>query len=147
MIVSQIQLGVWLLYYWVLFESELVSQFGFSCMIINCVLCELISDGLLVCMQGVGIFVVEFKGQLVLFEVYNIVDEIVVCGYCYCCQVIIFGEEVVGFECVLVLDVCEGQWVFYLLIVYYENDILVQIEDCYVNVVVVLDYFKQDFIW
>ncbi|RCI70781.1 histidine utilization repressor, partial [Pseudomonas aeruginosa] len=123
----------------------LVSQLGFSRMTINRALRELTSDGLLVRMQGVGTFVAEPKGQSALFEVHNIADEIAARGHRHRCQVITLGEEVAGPERALALDVREGQRVFHSLIVHYENDIPVQIEDRYVNAAVAPDYLKQDF--
>ncbi|MGC3194794.1 UTRA domain-containing protein, partial [Pseudomonas aeruginosa] len=44
----------------------------------------------------------------------------------------------------LALDVREGQRVFHSLIVHYENDIPVLIEDRFVNAAVPPDYLKQD---
>ncbi|MDA3253359.1 histidine utilization repressor [Pseudomonas aeruginosa] len=145
MIVSQIQSGAWPPHHRVPSESELVSQLGFSRMTINRALRELTSDGLLVRMQGVGTFVAEPKGQSALFEVHNIADEIAARGHRHRCQVITLGEEVAGPERALALDVREGQRVFHSLIVHYENDIPVQIEDRYVNAAVAPDYLKQDF--
>ncbi len=94
---------------------------------------------------GVGTFVAEPKGQSALFEVHNIADEIAARGHRHRCQVITLGEEVAGPERALALDVREGQRVFHSLIVHYENDIPVQIEDRYVNAAVAPDYLKQDF--
>ncbi|WP_121270359.1 GntR family transcriptional regulator, partial [Pseudomonas aeruginosa] len=142
MIVSQIQSGAWPPHHRVPSESELVSQLGFSRMTINRALRELTSDGLLVRMQGVGTFVAEPKGQSALFEVHNIADEIAARGHRHRCQVITLGEEVAGPERALALDVREGQRVFHSLIVHYENDIPVQIEDRYVNAAVAPDYLK-----
>ena len=45
----------------------------------------------------------------------------------------------------LALDMREGQKVFHSLIVHYENDIPVQIEDRFVNALVAPEYLKQDF--
>jgi GntR family histidine utilization transcriptional repressor len=77
--------------------------------------------------------------------VHNIADEIAARGHRHRCQVITLGEEVAGPERALALDVGEGQRVFHSLIVHYENDIPVQIEDRYVNAAVAPDYLKQDF--
>jgi len=48
-------------------------------------------------------------------------------------------------ERALALDMREGQKVFHSLIVHFENDIPVQIEDRFVNALVAPDYLKQDF--
>jgi GntR family histidine utilization transcriptional repressor len=80
-------------------------------------------------MQGVGTFVAEPKSQSALFEVHNIADEIASRGHRHTCQVITLEEEAAGSERALALDMREGQKVFHSLIVHYENDIPVQIED------------------
>ncbi|EIK96834.1 histidine utilization repressor [Pseudomonas sp. M47T1] len=145
MIAQQIQNGTWPPHHRVPSESELVSQLGFSRMTINRALRELTAEGLLVRMQGVGTFVAEPKSQSALFEVHNIADEIAARGHRHRCQVVLLVEEAAGSERALALDMREGQKVFHSLIVHFENDIAVQIEDRYVNAVVAPDYLKQDF--
>ncbi|WP_213875708.1 histidine utilization repressor [Pseudomonas sp. dw_358] len=145
MIAQQIQNGVWPPHHRVPSESELVTQLGFSRMTINRALRELTAEGLLVRMQGVGTFVAEPKTQSALFEVHNIADEIAARGHRHSCQVILLTEEAAGSERALALDMREGQRVFHSVIVHYENDIAVQIEDRFVNALVAPDYLKQDF--
>lgn len=145
MISGQIQTGAWPPHHRVPSESELVSQLGFSRMTINRALRELTAEGLLVRMQGVGTFVAEPKGQSALFEVHNIADEIAARGHRHHCVVVSLQEELAGSERALALDVREGQRVFHSIIVHYENDVPVQIEDRYVNAAVAPDYLKQDF--
>jgi len=145
MITQQIDSGNWPPHYRVPSESELVSQLGFSRMTINRALREMTADGLLVRMQGVGTFVAEPKSQSALFEVHNIADEIASRGHRHSCKVITLEEEAAGSERALALDMREGQRVFHSLIVHFENDIPVQIEDRFVNALVAPDYLKQDF--
>jgi GntR family histidine utilization transcriptional repressor len=145
MISSQIQSGAWPPHHRVPSESELVNQLGYSRMTINRALRELTAEGLLVRMQGVGTFVAEPKGQSALFEVHNIADEIAARGHRHHCVVVRLEEEQAGSERALALDVREGQRVFHSVIVHYENDLPVQIEDRYVNAAVAPDYLQQDF--
>jgi len=145
MITQQIDSGNWPPHYRVPSESELVSQLGFSRMTINRALREMTADGLLVRMQGVGTFVAEPKSQSALFEVHNIADEIASRGHRHTCKVITLEEEAAGSERALALEMREGQKVFHSLIVHFENDIPVQIEDRFVNALVAPDYLKQDF--
>jgi GntR family histidine utilization transcriptional repressor len=77
--------------------------------------------------------------------VHNIADEIASRGHRHTCQVITLEEEAAGSERALALDMREGQKVFHSLIVHYENDIPVQIEDRFVNALVAPEYLKQDF--
>lgn len=145
MITQQIDSGNWPPHYRVPSESELVSQLGFSRMTINRALREMTADGLLVRMQGVGTFVAEPKSQSALFEVHNIADEIASRGHRHSCKVITLEEEAAGSERALALDMREGQKVFHSLIVHFENDIPVQIEDRFVNALVAPEYLQQDF--
>lgn len=146
MITQQIQNGTWPPHHRVPSESELVSQLGFSRMTINRALREMTADGLLVRMQGVGTFVAEPKSQSALFEVHNIADEIAARGHRHSCKVMLLVEEAAGAERALALDLREGQRVFHSVIVHYENDIAVQIEDRYVNALVAPHYLQQDFL-
>ncbi len=145
MIAQQIQNGTWPPHHRVPSESELVTQLGFSRMTINRALRELTAEGLLIRMQGVGTFVAEPKSQSALFEVNNIADEIAARGHSHTCKVIVLQEEPAGSERALALDMREGQKVFHSLIVHFENNIPVQIEDRFVNALVAPDYLKQDF--
>jgi GntR family histidine utilization transcriptional repressor len=145
MINQQIANGTWPPHHRVPSESELVTQLGFSRMTINRALREMTAEGLLVRMQGVGTFVAEPKTQSALFEVHNIADEIASRGHRHTCKVIILCEEAAGSERALALDMREGQRVFHSLIVHFENDIPVQIEDRFVNAAVAPEYLHQDF--
>ncbi len=145
MISQQILSGNWPPHYRVPSESELVSQLGFSRMTINRALRELTAEGLLVRMQGVGTFVAEPKSQSALFEVHNIADEIASRGHRHTCQVITLGEEAAGSERAVALEMREGGRVFHSLIVHFENDIPVQIEDRFVNALVAPEYLQAGF--
>jgi len=145
MIIQQIQSRAWPVHHRVPSESELVEELGFSRMTINRALRELTSDGLLVRMQGVGTFVAEPKGRSALFAVNNIADEIAARGHRHRSQVITLGDELASAERAFALDLRAGQKIFHSLIVHYENDVAVQLEDRYVNALVAPDYLAQDF--
>ena len=55
------------------------------------------------------------------------------------------AQEVAGSERALALDLREGQAVFHSIILHYENDTPVQIEDRYVNPQMAPLYLQQDF--
>lgn len=146
MIAVQILNGTWPPHYRVPSESELVNQLGFSRMTINRALRELTAEGLLVRMQGVGTFVAEPKSQSALFEVHNVADEIAARGHHHSSRLVLLEEEAAGTERALTLNMREGQRVFHSIIVHYENDIPVQIEDRYVNAQIAPEYLQQDFV-
>lgn len=145
MIIQQIHSGAWPVHYRVPSESELVEALGFSRMTINRALRELTNDGLLVRMQGVGTFVAEPKGRSALFAVNNIADEVAARGHRHQSKLIRLGEQLASPELAMALDLREGQKVFHSLIVHFENEVPVQLEDRYVNAALAPDYLKQDF--
>lgn len=142
---KKIAAGVWRPHDRIPSEAELVAQFGFSRMTINRALRELTDEGLLVRLQGVGTFVAEPKGQSALFEIRSIADEIAARQHQHRCQVLKLELIDAGFNQATALDVEEGTPVFHSIMVHFENDMPVQIEDRCVNAAVAPDYLAQDF--
>ena len=126
-------------------ENALVAQLGVSRMTINRALRELAAAGQLVRMQGVGTFVAEGKGQSSIFEVRNIADEIAERGHVHRAQVISLDAVKASPEVAESLNVPLGAAAFHSVIVHYENDVPVQLEDRYVNAAIAPDYIAQDF--
>jgi GntR family histidine utilization transcriptional repressor len=146
MITRQIDTGAWPAHHRVPSENELVEQFGASRMTINRALRELTAEGRLVRMQGVGTFVAEPKMQSSLLEVNNIADEIAERGHRHRSEVILLREEPAGPERAVAMDLREGEKIFHSIIVHYQDNVPVQIEDRYVNPGLAPDYLKQDFV-
>ncbi|TWI55595.1 GntR family histidine utilization transcriptional repressor [Pseudomonas duriflava] len=144
-IVQQIQNGNWPPHHKIPSESELVAELGVSRMTVHRALRELTADGVLVRMQGVGTFVAEPKGQAALFEVHSIAEEIASRGHRHRTEVKVLRSEAASPEQAALLNVREGQSVFHSILVHYENDVPVQIEDRYVNATLAPDYLAQDF--
>jgi GntR family histidine utilization transcriptional repressor len=146
MITQLILSGTWSAHERIPSESELAQGLGLSRMTISRALSELTADGVLVRMQGVGTFVAERKGQSALFAVNNIADEISERDHYHHCKVILLCEEGASADHALSLEIREGQRVFHSLIVHYENNVAVQLEDRYVNAAVAPDYLRQNFV-
>ncbi|PLV60675.1 histidine utilization repressor [Erwinia sp. E602] len=144
-IISQITEGVWQARQRVPSESELVNELGVSRMTINRALRELTSEGYLVRMQGVGTFVAETKGYTAMLEVHNIADEIAQRGHRHSCKIVQLGESRADPEQAAVLGIGSGQPLFQSLIVHYENELPVQLEERLVNPQVAAEYLQQDF--
>ena len=126
-------------------ENELVAQLGVSRMTINRALRELAAAGQLVRMQGVGTFVAEGKGQSSIFEVRNIADDIAERGHAHRAQVVSLYAVKASPEVAEALGIALGATAFHSVIVHFENDIPVQLEDRYVNAAVAPAYITQDF--
>ncbi|MGE9550663.1 histidine utilization repressor [Erwinia amylovora] len=144
-IVSQIAEGVWKPNQRVPSESELVNELGVSRMTINRALRELTSEGYLIRMQGVGTFVAESKGYTAMLEVHNIAEEIAQRGHRHSCKLIELREIKADPEQASLLGITSGSPAFHSVIVHYENELPVQLEDRLVNPQVAPDYLQQDY--
>lgn len=142
---EKIARGVWQPHDRIPSEAELVAQYGFSRMTINRALRELTDEGLLVRLQGVGTFVAEPKGQSALFEIRSIADEIAARGHQHYCEVITLEQTQANARQAAALNVKEGTVIFHSVMVHFENDQPVQIEDRCVNAGIVPDYLAQDY--
>ncbi|ECA3783715.1 histidine utilization repressor [Salmonella enterica subsp. enterica serovar Oslo] len=126
-------------------EAELVAQYGFSRMTINRALRELTDEGWLVRLQGVGTFVAEPKGQSALFEVRSIAEEIAARRHQHRCEVLTLERVRANAIQASALNVNESDVIFHSIMVHYENDLPVQIEDRCVNADIAVDYLTQDY--
>lgn len=144
-IIRQIRSGVWTPHQRIPSESELVAELSVSRMTINRALRELTGEGYLVRMQGVGTFVAEPKPQTALLEVRNIADEIAARGHRHSSRLLTLEARHATAEEALSLNIAPGQQLFHSMIVHYENDIAVQLEDRCVNPLTAPDYLQQDF--
>ncbi len=144
-IISQINEGVWKANQRVPSESELVNKLGVSRMTINRALRELTSEGYLIRMQGVGTFVAENKGYTAMLEVHNIAEEIAQRGHTHSSKILSLSEIKADPEQAAVLGLATGAAIFHSLIVHYENELPVQLEDRLVNPLMAPDYLRQDY--
>ncbi|OON40937.1 histidine utilization repressor [Izhakiella australiensis] len=144
-IINQIIEGRWKAKQRVPSESEFVNELGVSRMTINRALRELTSEGYLIRMQGVGTFVAENKGYTAMLEVHNIAEEIAQRGNHHSCKILKLGTLKAGPDQAAVLGLSTGQSIFQSLIVHYENDLPVQMEDRLVNPLVAPGYLDQDY--
>jgi GntR family transcriptional regulator, histidine utilization repressor len=125
-------------------ESQFVNALGLSRMTINRALRELTSDGLIVRMMGVGTFVARTKAASPLFEVKNIADEIQQRGHRHRTEVITVREEQADEEHAFLPETF-GATVFHSVLVHFEDDTPIQVEDRFVNPAEAPDYLAQDF--
>ncbi|OTG84212.1 histidine utilization repressor [Acinetobacter sp. ANC 4558] len=145
LITMKINQGAWTTNQKIPSESELVNQLGCSRMTVNRALRELTAEGILVRVQGVGSFVAEGQGQTSLFQIHNIADEIAARNHQHRAEVLVLESIRADSIQSLQMQVQEGHPLFHSIIVHYENDIPVQVEDRLVNAYLVSDYLNQDF--
>ena len=145
MISQRIYDGTWPVNKKIPSESELVNLLGCSRMTVNRALRELTTEGLLVRIQGVGSFVAEGQGRTALFQVNNIAEEILARNHKHYAQVLVLEKIQANAEQSVLMQIREGQTLFHSIIVHFENDVPVQIEDRLVDPVIIPDYLDQDF--
>lgn len=126
-------------------EHELVAQFGMARMTVNRALRELVEQGRIVRVAGVGSFVAENKPQSTLLQIANIASEIRQRGHDYRCEMIEVERIAASPDVAAWLDKQAGDSVFHSVCLHLENGTPVQLEERYVNPQVVPDYLEQDF--
>ncbi|OTG91923.1 histidine utilization repressor [Acinetobacter sp. ANC 3813] len=142
---SKIYSGEWKVNDKIPSESELVKLLGCSRMTVNRALRELTADKMLVRVQGVGSFVAEGQGHSALFQINNIADEIVARNHIHRAEVLKLEKIKADVQQALFMQTQEGQPLFHSIIIHYENDVPVQVEDRLVNAALIPNYLKQDF--
>jgi GntR family histidine utilization transcriptional repressor len=127
-------------------ENELVSALGVSRMTVHRALRELTSEGHLRRIQGVGTFVAPPRPQSTLIEISNIIAEITARGSRHRAEVVVL-ERILRPEPELLLgfEFEASRPVDHSLVIHFENDLPVQLEERYVNPGLVSGYIEQDF--
>ena len=127
-------------------ENELVSALGVSRMTVNRALRELTTAGHLLRIQGVGTFVAPPKPQSTLIEVANIASEIRARGGRYRAAVVTIEliEEPEA-DLVAAFEFFEPRPIAHSIVLHFEDDVPVQIEERFVNPALARQYHLQDF--
>jgi GntR family histidine utilization transcriptional repressor len=127
-------------------EHELVSALGVSRMTVHRALRELTAEGHLRRIQGVGTFVAPPRPQSTLIEISNIASEIKARGSRHRAEVVTLERiRKPSSELLLAFEFETVKPVDHSLIIHFENDLPVQLEDRYVNASLVSGYVEQDF--
>lgn len=126
-------------------EHELVRKFGLSRMTVNRALRELLAEGLITRVAGVGSFVAEPRVHSHPLEVRNIADEIRSRGHAYAADVMVLEAVKATAEIAERCGVRAGAKLDHSLIVHLENALPLQVEDRYVVPSVVPGYRRNDF--
>lgn len=126
-------------------ENELVRALGVSRMTVNRALRELTRDGVIYRLQGVGSFVSKAGPNTSLSEVRDIRDIIADRGGAYSCRVL--SKQTIPLDQTHTdLFVMEpGQPIANLVLVHFENDVPLQLEQRFVREDFAPDLLDQDF--
>jgi GntR family histidine utilization transcriptional repressor len=126
-------------------EHELVRDLGVSRMTANRAVRELANEGYLTRIQGVGTFVAENQVQSEIVQIRNIADEIAERGHRHRSDLRELSAVTATAAIAKIFGLEAGAKVFHSLVVHYENDVPIQIEDRYVNPSIVPEYLAVDF--
>lgn len=144
-ILENIRSGAWAPGARVPSENELVESFGISRMTANRALRELMVEGFLARVPGVGTFVQKAPARSSLVELRNIADEIEQRGHVYSSRVDSKVEVTANPALAGEFEARTLDRLFHIIIVHEENSVPVQLEDRYVNAAVAPGFLGQDF--
>jgi GntR family histidine utilization transcriptional repressor len=144
-ILENIRSGAWAPGARVPSENELVESFGISRMTANRALRELMVEGFLARVPGVGTFVKEAPARSSLVELRNIADEIAQRGHRYTSRIVAKTEMTANPALAEEFEARALDRLYHIVIVHEENGVPVQLEDRYVNAAIAPDFLRQDF--
>jgi GntR family histidine utilization transcriptional repressor len=127
-------------------ENDIVKSFGVSRMTANRALRELRDEGVLVRIAGVGSFVADRHAHAHPLEIRSIADEIRGRGHVHRAEVVSLGRIRAAAELAEDFGVAPRSELYCSVIVHFENDRPVQLEDRYVLPKLAPDYLDVDFL-
>jgi GntR family transcriptional regulator, histidine utilization repressor len=126
-------------------EQELSKQFGVSRMTVNRAMRELTAEQVLTRVQGSGTYVAQHKYQSTLVEIKSIAEEVHARGHHHRAELHLLERAKATELMALPFGLKTGTPLFHSVIVHFENDVPIQVEDRWVNPSVAPDYMQQDF--
>ncbi|MBC7456076.1 MAG: histidine utilization repressor [Massilia sp.] len=126
-------------------EQALVRQFGVSRMTVNRAVRELTAEHVLTRRQGSGTFVAPKKYQATLVEIRSIADEIRARGHRHRSSLQLLEGARASDLLALQFELEGCQNLFHSVIVHFENEVPIQVEDRWVNPACAPLYMAQDF--
>jgi GntR family histidine utilization transcriptional repressor len=144
-LLAEIQAGTWKEGDAIPSEQVLAQQFGVSRMTVNRAVRELSAEQILSRVQGSGTYVAQHKYQATLVEIKNIAEEVRARGHRHRSELHRLERSKASESLAQQFEVKTGHALFHSLIVHFENNIPIQVEDRWVNSKVAPDYMEQDF--
>lgn len=126
-------------------ENDLVKTFGVSRMTANRALRELRDEGVLVRVAGVGSFVADRHAHAHPLEIRGIADEIRERGHVHRADIVSLDRTRAAAELAESFGIAARSELYCSLIVHYENERPVQLEERYVLPKLAPDYLQMDF--
>lgn len=144
-LVAQIHQGEWKEGDAIPSEAVLAKQFSVSRMTVNRAVRELSSEQLLTRIQGSGTFVAQQKYQATLVAIKSIADEVRARGHAHSSQLHLLERGKPTPQLLQQFRLESGQVLFHSVIVHFENQIPIQVEDRWVNSLLAPAYLEQNF--
>ena len=144
-ILEKIRSGAWTPGVKVPSEHALVAELGVSRMTVNRALRELTQLGHLKRVHGVGTFVAEPTSHASLIELRNIADEIHANGKRHRAEVRLLEPVRADYETARYMQLGQGNNVFHIIVVHFQDQVPIQMEDRFVNPKVVPNFMGVDF--
>lgn len=126
-------------------ENELIEALGVSKMTINRALRELTDDGALIRVPGLGSFVSTPEPMATLLEVRPIDEEINQRGGVHSSEVHQLRRETVSFDLANDFGLPTGSSIFHCVVVHFDREVAIQLEDRYVNPALAPNFLEQDY--
>jgi GntR family histidine utilization transcriptional repressor len=126
-------------------ENELVQTLGVSRMTVHRALRELSSQGLLSRVKGVGTFVAQPQTKSELLEVRDIGDDIGARGHTHRTKVILLQDIRANPDTASMFDLRPGAKLFHSVLVHYEDEVPIQLEERFVRPSFAPTYLECDF--
>ena len=126
-------------------ENDIVKSFGVSRMTANRALRELRDEGVLVRVAGVGSFVADQHAHAHPMEIRSIAEEIAQRGHAHRAEIVSLERVRAGAELAEGFGIAPRSELFCSVIVHFEDDRPIQLEDRYVLPKLAPDYLKVDF--
>jgi GntR family histidine utilization transcriptional repressor len=144
-ILAQVRSGEWSPGTRVPSENELVARYGVSRMTANRALRELMHDGYVHRIRGIGSFVKEAPRQSSLLELRNIADEIAARGHEHRAEVLELVKIRADRELAARFELAPGRMLYRATLVHFDNGLPVQLERRHVNPAIAPLFLRQDF--
>lgn len=145
-VLRHIESGAWPLNHQIPAESELVRQFKASRMTVNRALRELANEGRISRHPGLGSFVIDVRPKSELLVIRSIAEEIAERGHVHSARVYLRQAELnPDRKLTDAFGLAPGSTLFHTVIVHSENSVPIQLEDRYVNPILMPHYLEADF--
>ena len=144
-LLREIQSGTWKEGDAIPSETALAIEFNVSRMTVNRAVRELTNEQILHRIQGSGTYVAQQKYQATLVEIKSIADEIHARGHTHRSQLHQLLEVKANTHLAKQFQVKLHHCLFHSVIVHFENEVAIQVEDRWVNSTSAPQYLEQDF--